>query len=162
MKYNPPIPLITLSLIISFSPVACVTPVQLSQDNWSRPDQVEKVWKTTQNFFLWGLINSSKTVKIYEICPTDYQSIRISRSFVHVLASVLTLGLYVPAGVTVFCRPRPSATVVSPMLLDRPDKDESNNKDEFEEFEQKKPEEIEEIEEPMHSSGEGTHSQKEL
>ena len=118
-------------LIIGFFVSACVTPIQLSRDNWSRPDQTNSKWNTTQNLFLWGLINPFKSIKAHAVCPHDYQSIRISRSFIHVLASVLTLGLYVPVGVTVFCRPHPPpATVVLPTLLDKSDK-----QDDFKEFE---------------------------
>ena len=108
---------------------SCVTPIQLRKGPAGPAPTTGKKWAKTQHSFLWGLVPSSR-IKAYQICArSSWHSIYVSRSFIHILAGILTLGLYVPLSVTLVCQavpPTPSAEPTAP-----PDP-----ADEFQEFEE--------------------------
>ena len=83
---------------------SCVTPIDLHKDTHLLPSsKAEKKWEKTVPIFLFGLINVSKTIKAWEKCPTNWNTIRITRSFPHLIISFLTLGLYTPTKVIIIC-----------------------------------------------------------
>ncbi|MDE0518656.1 MAG: hypothetical protein OXH36_03745 [Bdellovibrionales bacterium] len=91
---------ITFFLLLS----SCITPINLHKDTYLlSPSASEKKWEKTVPTFLFGLINASKTIKAWEKCPTNWHTIRITRSFSHLIISVLTLGLYTPTKVIIIC-----------------------------------------------------------
>ena len=101
---------------------SCITPIELHKDTDLSPlstPSSEKKWKKTIPTFLFGLIPASKTIKAWEICPTDWHTIKITRSFPHLIISFLTIGLYTPVKVVIICDT---------------DDDSTNKLNEFEEF----------------------------
>ena len=54
--------------------------------------------------FLWGLINASSDVAIEEICPTGAAEIQSWIGPLQAILSYLTVGIYTPTTVRVFCR----------------------------------------------------------
>ncbi|MDE0119933.1 MAG: hypothetical protein OXM55_08015 [Bdellovibrionales bacterium] len=91
---------ITFFLLLS----SCITPIGLHKKTHLLPPSAsEKKWEKTVPTFLFGLINASKTIKAWEKCPTNWHTIRITRSFSHLIISFLTLGLYTPAKVIIIC-----------------------------------------------------------
>ena len=103
---------------------SCVTAIELHKEtdlNLLPPPVSEKKWEKTVPTFLFGLINASKTIKAWEKCPTNWHTIRITRSFPHLIISFLTLGLYTPSKVVIICDTQSDST---------------NKPSEFEEFNQ--------------------------
>ena len=104
MKYFSFIVLISLSLS------ACVTPIEVhkskSTDTNNSVDISKKKWEKTIPFFLFGLIGSrsTKQIKAWEKCNTDWYSIKISKPFTHVLVSLFTLGIYTPQKIIIICK----------------------------------------------------------
>ena len=80
---------------------------------------MKKKWEKTVSSFLFGFVNPTKNIKAWEKCPTDWHTIKITKSFLHMTLSLLTLGFYIPAKVIITC-----------------DKAEEKDDDEFEKFDQ--------------------------
>ena len=96
--------IIPKSFVLVFLLSACVTPIQLRKGPPLPADGSERTWAQTQHFLLWGLVRASRSIKMQEKCATSsWQSVSVNRSFIHVIASMLTLGLYVPVRVKWVC-----------------------------------------------------------
>ena len=95
---------VKVSLLCCLLLSSCVTPITLHKkslsDSVSRP--AKKVEKTVSSF-LFGFVNSSKKIKAWEKCPQTWQSIRITRPFLHIFMAGLTLGIYTPFKVIITC-----------------------------------------------------------
>ena len=118
-----------LSLVACFSLSSCVTPIQLRKGPVSSSPTTGKKWDKTQHSFLWGLVPPSR-IKAYQICAgSSWHSIYVSRSFLHIMAGILTLGLYVPLNVTLVCQ------AVLPLVEPTGPPDTADEFQEFEEME---------------------------
>ena len=112
MKYS-----LFLSFFLLLS--SCVTPIKIHKtpsDASIPPDG--KKWEETVSSFFFGFVNPVKNIKAWEKCPTNWHTIKIKKSFLHVVTSLLTLGFYTPSKVVIIC-------------------DTVTEKDEFKQFEQK-------------------------
>jgi len=56
----------------------------------------------TGHFFILGLLGN-KEIRAYESCPTGVASVEAKSSFVNVLLSAVTVGLYTPRSYTINC-----------------------------------------------------------
>lgn len=63
--------------------------------------------RVTQHFFFWGLGQSEELYpsRMCEVLKADLYRLDYSTTFSDALLSVLTVGIYAPKMVTVFCRP---------------------------------------------------------
>ena len=84
---------------------SCVTSVELHKKSPGNPSSTttEKKWEQTAPSFLFGFISPAKDIKAWEKCPTDWHTIKITRSFLHVVISILTIGIYTPLKVIIIC-----------------------------------------------------------
>ena len=119
MKRNLPFFLFSLLLLSS-----CVTTIEIHKTPSEVPASSDrKKWETTVPSFLFGFVNPAKNIKTREKCRTDWHTIEITKSFLHIITSLLTLGFYTPSKVVITC-----------------EKAEAEAEDEFESFDdQKKP-----------------------
>ena len=95
---------------VSFCLPGCVTPITLLHQDKHNPTQTEAKNSFSDadknnikvNSFFWGLLNSKTYTDIDGMCLNKY-SIKITRSFLQVLTSLVTLGIYTPALIQITC-----------------------------------------------------------
>ncbi len=90
--------------LLCFLLCGCVTPITLHKkthrDLSSRPTKkIEKIIPS----FLFGLVSSDKKIKVYKECQTTWQTIKVTRSFLHIISAGLTMGIYTPFKVIITC-----------------------------------------------------------
>ena len=83
---------------------ACVTPITLHKKKQSdlSPLPTKKIEKIIPSF-LFGLVSSDKKIKVYEECQTAWHTIKVTRSFLHIISAGLTMGIYTPFKVIITC-----------------------------------------------------------
>jgi hypothetical protein len=99
MKRKLPFFLFPLLLLSS-----CVTTIEIHKTSSEVPASSDrKKWETTVPSFLFGFVNPVKNIKARERCHTDWHTIGITKSFLHIFTSFLTLGFYTPSKVIITC-----------------------------------------------------------
>lgn len=97
------IPIFTL-LVIAFTLTGCYN-ASIVTDAAPSNQTVEKKWASG---FLFGLVPPS-TVETAERCPSGVARVETKLSFLNMLASNITFGLYTPMSITVTCAQSGSA-----------------------------------------------------
>lgn len=83
---------------------ACVTSITFRQKSLGNSNlQSTKKREYTIPSFLFGLANTSEKIKTWKECPANWKTIKITRSFLHILTAGLTLGIYTPFKVIIIC-----------------------------------------------------------
>src|SRR5688500_8729464 len=54
------------------------------------------------HFFLWGILPTAE-VELYEMCPQGVARVEVKHSFLTMLVSLITIGLYNPTSTEVWC-----------------------------------------------------------
>ena len=91
--------------LLCFLLCGCVTPITLHKKTHHDPSSsrpTKKIEKTIPSF-LFGLVSSDKKIKVYKECQTTWQTIKVTRSFLHVISAGLTVGIYTPFKVIITC-----------------------------------------------------------
>ena len=79
------------------------------------PDQMPKTaaqptYEESIDFFLWGLTPSSHFVDLNEVCPGgNVRQVQAQTTFVNGLLGTITLGIYSPRTIKVWCMEREEA-----------------------------------------------------
>ena len=82
----------------------CVTSIEMRKtDLFASSSRFQERHKIKADAFLFGLVQGSDTIKVWEQCPKDWHRVRITRSFWQVALSLFTLGIYTPMRVVIIC-----------------------------------------------------------
>ncbi len=122
---------------------ACVTSVEMRKTDFAFSDRLQAKQTFKADTFLFGLIQGSDTIKVWEQCRKDWQEVRITRSFWHVTVTLFTLGIYTPMRVIIIC----DSQTDGPQTDGPQTEGSQTDDDEFKLFESKEHEEQEEQEE---------------
>ena len=90
-------------IFLCFLLSSCVTPIELHNNDLSPTLVMKKKWEKTIPTFFFGFIASSKNVTAWDKCQQDKYSLKIGRTFSHIIAAFFTLGIYTPLKVTIIC-----------------------------------------------------------
>jgi hypothetical protein len=84
---------------------ACFHIRYVNQETTSTTPAYEK-WNNT---YVFGLVEGSQPHNVSAACPAGYAEVRDVQSFVNGLLQTITIGIYDPTEVTVFCAPKSGA-----------------------------------------------------
>jgi len=79
-----------------------------------------KQWSSNIHYFLFGFIGPSKKIITWDKCKRDWQKIYIRKTFGNFLISVLSLGLYTPIKISIYCKPPPKISIEEEFEADLP------------------------------------------
>ena len=90
-------------IFLCFLLSACITPIDLHNNEPSSTIITKKKWEKTIPTFFFGFVTSSKSVTTWDKCQKNKYSIKISRPFPHIIAAFFTFGIYTPLKVVTTC-----------------------------------------------------------
>lgn len=99
MKQN-----LSLFLLFLLFLSSCVTTIEIRKTSSETPISPNgKKWEGSVPSFLFGFVNPTKNIKAWEKCHTNWHTIEITKSFLHIVTSLFTLGFYTPSKLAITC-----------------------------------------------------------